>query len=186
LNLKIKIQNTHFKSHSSNEYGFTLIELLIVIAIIGLLASIIFASLSNARLQAFNKKTLQDKSTLIQALKLYIGDIGGNQIANMFPNTNCIGTAGDTCLGGLISANPTLDAALRPYIQNYPRPRGRSTWSRGNIPLVVDTTARTIGIVWPIEGTNISSCPVGVYGSYLFAVPGDFNYTYCLEYFEKY
>src|SRR3989344_1825968 len=36
----------------NNKKGFTLVELLVVIAIIGILSSVVFASLSNSRLKA--------------------------------------------------------------------------------------------------------------------------------------
>ena len=183
--LKTKIQNNRPKQSDSKESGFTLIELLIVIAIIGLLASIVLAAVQNTRKQAFNKKMIRDKNTLIQALTLYIGDVGGSQFAATFPNTNCIGDLSDTCFGGVMPANGALNIALTPYISSFPKPRGKSSWSRGGIPLAVDTgAARTIGILWPIEGTDSSSCPVGTNNSYAFGI-GD-SYIYCVENFTKY
>ena len=44
--------DSYFMTHNSTRRGFTLIELLVVIAIIGLLASIVFASLSSSRAKA--------------------------------------------------------------------------------------------------------------------------------------
>ena len=51
--------------------GFTLIELIVVIAIIGLLASIILVSLSNAQIKSRDSKRTSDLAQVIRALELY-------------------------------------------------------------------------------------------------------------------
>ncbi len=57
--------------------GFTLIELLAVVAIIGLLASIILASLSTARRKARDARRLADIKQIQLALELYADANGG-------------------------------------------------------------------------------------------------------------
>lgn len=54
-----------------NRKGFTLIELLVVIAIIGLLSSVVFASLNSARGKARNAKRLADLQEIQKALEFY-------------------------------------------------------------------------------------------------------------------
>jgi len=61
---------------NKNKKGFTLIELLVVVAIIGLLASIILASLSTARAKARDTKRLTELKQLQTAMELYRSDNG--------------------------------------------------------------------------------------------------------------
>lgn len=56
---------------TSSRRGFTLIELLVVIAIIGLLSSVVMASLNNARKKGRDARRLADLKQLQVALELY-------------------------------------------------------------------------------------------------------------------
>lgn len=57
--------------------GFTLIELLVVIAIIGVLSSVVLASLNAARGKARDSKRLSDLTSVRTALEIYANDNGG-------------------------------------------------------------------------------------------------------------
>ncbi|MCX6731429.1 MAG: prepilin-type N-terminal cleavage/methylation domain-containing protein, partial [Candidatus Parcubacteria bacterium] len=59
-----------------NKKGFTLIELLVVISIIGLLSSIVLASLNSARAKARDAKRMSDLHQLQLALELYYNQYG--------------------------------------------------------------------------------------------------------------
>lgn len=61
-----------------NQKGFTLIELLVVIAIIGVLSSVVLASLNTARERAANAKRLSDMKQIQNALELYALTNSGN------------------------------------------------------------------------------------------------------------
>lgn len=51
--------------------GFTLIELLVVVAIIGMLSSVVLASMNTARQKARDARRLSDARALMTALELY-------------------------------------------------------------------------------------------------------------------
>lgn len=59
-----------------NTRGFTLIELLVVIAIIGILSSVVLASLNGAREGARDSRRQSDLSQLRTAMELYANDNG--------------------------------------------------------------------------------------------------------------
>jgi len=62
--------------------GFTLIELLVVIAIIGLLSSVVLASLNTARARANDARRQSDVDTITKALVLYSLDNNGSYVEN--------------------------------------------------------------------------------------------------------
>lgn len=56
--------------------GFTLIELLVVIAIIGILSSVVMASLSTARLKARDARRMSDLNQIRLTMEFYYDDNG--------------------------------------------------------------------------------------------------------------
>lgn len=62
--------------------GFTLIELLVVIAIIGILSSVVLASLNSARTKSRDARRISDIKQLQLALELY-NDSNGNYPATL-------------------------------------------------------------------------------------------------------
>jgi prepilin-type N-terminal cleavage/methylation domain-containing protein len=57
--------------YKNNKKGFTLIELLVVIAIIGILSSVVLASLNSARQKSRDARRISDVKQLQLALELY-------------------------------------------------------------------------------------------------------------------
>lgn len=62
---------------SKNKKGFTLIELLVVISIIGLLSSVVLASLNSARVKARDTVRAKDMQTIFTMLTQYNSQYGG-------------------------------------------------------------------------------------------------------------
>ncbi len=78
-----------------NKKGFTLVELLVVIAIIGILSSVVFASLSTARQKAKDTAAKAQLRNLAPAFVL-CDDAGGNLVD---PTANTTG-GGNICSTG--------------------------------------------------------------------------------------
>ena len=101
------------KSNSSTTAAFTLLELLVVIAIIGLLSSVVFASVSDMRAKARDTRRISDLNQIRQALEFFYDDNGH------YPPSAC----GWDCNGYFRSYNSTWDSLaqhLEPYLSPLP------------------------------------------------------------------
>lgn len=76
-----------YKKHKTKK-GFTLIELLVVVAIIGLLSSVVLASLNSARGKAQDARRKSDLKQIQIAIELYYDKCG-----TYIVRQNCTGTA---------------------------------------------------------------------------------------------
>lgn len=99
-------------------HGFTLIELLVVIAVIGILASVVLASLNSARVKARNAQRISDIKQIVTAFNL------GRDDTNSLPSNeglqwSCLSA---TCYGvsSVYTANSIVDAYLAPYLSTKP------------------------------------------------------------------
>ncbi len=99
-----------------NSRGFTLIELLVVIAIIGILSSVVLASLNSARGKANDAKRYANIQAVRSALELYAADhngqypnAGGNWISQCagWTQATAANTVPGLVSGGYIPQLPT-------------------------------------------------------------------------------
>ncbi len=109
------------------ERGFTLIELLVVIAIIGLLSSVVLASLNNARAKARDARRMSDIQEINKAIQLYILDHGSAPEVVAGSGPGWMAPATDENEGWL-----ELESELSPYLKNLPTdPSGPSEHNDG-------------------------------------------------------
>src|SRR5437868_5458773 len=104
-------------SHTSGtSRGFTLIELLVVIAIIGVLSSVVLASLNSARSKGNDAKRVQSLRQVQTALELYANDHNGQ-----YPNSG--GNWNSTCSAWTVTtqANEVPGLVAGGYISQLPQ-----------------------------------------------------------------
>jgi prepilin-type N-terminal cleavage/methylation domain-containing protein len=101
-----------FQIDKKQKGGFTLIELLVVVAIIGVLSSVILASLNAARAKARDARRISDFEQIRTALNLYASDNSGS-----FPSAGGYYTSWSGCGS---SDWQTLATILHPYISTLP------------------------------------------------------------------
>lgn len=100
--------------------GFTLIELLVVIAIIGLLSSVVLASLNSARSKARDVKRKSDVHQITLAIELYFNAVGNYPAAGgaTAPNISWANSSDNSWTG--------LATRLSPYIPNLAKDPNQS------------------------------------------------------------
>ena len=94
--------------------GFTLVELLVVIAIIGILSSVVFASLQSARAKARDARRVSDVDQIKLALELYY-DANGQ-----YPASGGAATPNSSWSNSNDSSWTTLQTFLQPYLSKLP------------------------------------------------------------------
>ncbi len=120
--------------------GFTLVELLVVVAIIGILSTLVIVNLGSVRLRARDAQRKSDLRQLQSALELYRADQGGYPVANASPYQI------NACPASFTSGTTT-------YMKVVPcDPEGGSYYNNGNYYYYSDGTTYTLAAC--IENTN--------------------------------
>ncbi|MEX0933588.1 MAG: type II secretion system protein, partial [Candidatus Paceibacterota bacterium] len=97
----------------SRQLGFTLIELLVVVAIIGVLASVVLASLNNARAISRDTARLVEIRQIQTALELYHNDHGEYPDEQLYVNSPSV-FVGDC--GGSNNWELFIKDVIDPYV----------------------------------------------------------------------
>lgn len=110
---------------STRVRGFTLIELLVVIAIIGLLSSIVLASLNTARNKGYDAARESNLREVQKAIESYYTDNGTYPAANGSYNTASNGSgnyayASQCQVGGNVSPNSVITGLVPNYVATLP------------------------------------------------------------------
>lgn len=92
--------------------GFTLIELLVVIAIIGILSSVVLASLNGARVKARDAKRMAEMKSLQTALELYYSTNNAYPLATSWRGEIGYGGYGTGANGYIPGLVPTYMSVL--------------------------------------------------------------------------
>lgn len=101
--------------------GFTLIEVLVVITIIGLLSTILYASFNDARVEAKNRAMLTELREVQLALELYKAQNGEYPPAAS-SGGSCSGTSGgyDWAQSSSCGSTPIISGLIPEYISELP------------------------------------------------------------------
>lgn len=132
--------------------GFTLIELLVVIAIIGLLSSVVLASLSTARSRAASGRVQSQLSSMRAQAELYTGAAATvNVAACVTTAANLFGTANGG-LGTLINAltGAGVNLADTRCASNNIAPSNGGLWA------VSAALPQPVGQFWCVDSTGVS------------------------------
>lgn len=109
--------------------GFTLVELLIVVAIIGVLSSVVISSLNGARMKSRDARRVSDLKQIRIALEMYYDQNGSYPIVKW-------ATSGITSYDSSLSRWTQLQNFLSPYISKLPAdPKSSGSsgpWYTGN------------------------------------------------------
>lgn len=165
------------KKSKNKSLGFTLIELLVVIAIIGVLSTIVLASLKSARERARDANRLSDLKQIETALSLYYNDYG------YFPKTLAHTENDSGGCGGYINwcgDTNSLKTFLAPYYA-LPTKYGDGFDKSYYYKSSPGDNYQTYGVMIVLESSSNSSKETNDGGYYSWAYEVGFMPKYCQD-----
>ena len=147
----------------NTQRGFTLIELLVVIAIIGILSSVVLASLSTARQKSRDAKRISDLGQVQLALELYFDKvqsypIGTPSICGAGGATLCVSTAAAAINGNDAAIVGLADTAQK-FLPKAPVPAAGAGVATAYYYYAADSASAIC--------TTVGACPSYVLGAAL-------------------
>jgi len=158
--------------HLKIQKGFTLVELLVVISIIALLASIVFASLNSARGKARDARRVADFRQLQTALEFYYDSNNAYPFISGICNPGLNDHGDQWCRDTRDnSGNVPIDnwiPGLAPYLPSMPhnpKPYSQSSWPYHYAanPVWAGSTNQRYWLMVMLENTSAITCPASIY-----------------------
>lgn len=159
--------------------GFTLIELLVVIAIIGVLATVVLASINQAQKKGRDTRRVRDVQEIQKAIELYI--LANNEAPNLGdPSCTDPFSANSNCIAVEPSVSwDVLATQLAPYIKTMPRdPCGINCYEEDESIYFSYYYAApaTLGQYYTDSGIGVSSSSYRIYAPRLESRDGYFGF----------